>query len=48
MAEGNLPQTGRGPAEIEHDHAWRQVSNARAGLSIGEYRCDLCTATWRL
>jgi hypothetical protein len=48
MADGNLPRTGCAPTDSEHDHAWRQVSNAGAGLSLGAYSCDLCTATWRL
>jgi hypothetical protein len=33
----------------EHDHAWRRVDGSSDLYGgVGEYRCDLCPATWSM
>jgi hypothetical protein len=33
-----------------HDHAWRKVhlNTSDPFRIVGEYRCDLCSATWSM
>jgi hypothetical protein len=35
-------------AVVDHDHAWRRVTTISTDLSLGEYRCDICSATWEM
>jgi hypothetical protein len=39
----------REPAVLEHDHAWRlhRITDEDAPV-VREYRCDLCSAVFRL
>lgn len=46
------PAASAGPVEpllSDHDHAWRKsrVQSTWREL-VGEYHCDLCSATWSL
>jgi hypothetical protein len=36
--------------EPSHDHAWRKVhlDTSDPFRIVGEYRCDLCSATWSM
>jgi hypothetical protein len=36
--------------EPPHDHAWRKVhlDTSDPYRIVGEYRCDLCSATWSM
>ncbi len=38
------------PSEPAHDHAWRKVhlDTSDPFRIVGEYRCDLCSATWSM
>ena len=38
------------PREPAHDHAWRKVhlDTSDPFRIVGEYRCDLCSATWSM
>lgn len=49
----DVTQTPQGPVAAEpipHDHAWRRIRDEVTApfRVVGEYRCDLCPATWTM
>ena len=49
----DVAQTAQWPGASEpgaHDHAWRRIRTQVTDpfRLVGEYRCDLCPATWAM